>query len=347
MCSQLLILLILTCSCSIHSKWTGSNEDPPRYDHGLGLSTTRPLNIAHRGSSGMYPENTLEAMQLAVEQGSDMIEMDVCLTKDLHLVCLHESWISGTTNVADVFPPDRMNTYTILGRTITDYFTVDFTLEELKRLGVRQRFNYRDPNYDFLFPVATVEEYIIEARSANRTVALLPELKDTPWVNSLEIVTQANTTFEDLTIDLFHEYGYFDDNDPVVIQSFFPQSVLYIGQQSSLAVSFLSAVPLPNSTLETLSQVCYAIGVTAELVVRTNVRGQRVGVTDLVERARFYGLRVHAWTLKNEDRFLAWDYQQDPYLEYHDFVMNALVDGVITDFPATFDRYLNVLYEEC
>jgi glycerophosphoryl diester phosphodiesterase len=41
-----------------------------------------PLVIAHRGSSGERPENTLPAYALAVEQRADMIEIDLHRTRD-------------------------------------------------------------------------------------------------------------------------------------------------------------------------------------------------------------------------------------------------------------------------
>ena len=35
------------------------------FNHGLkGITTTKPLVIAHRGASGVYPEHTLEAYQV-------------------------------------------------------------------------------------------------------------------------------------------------------------------------------------------------------------------------------------------------------------------------------------------
>ncbi len=49
-----------------------------------------PLMVAHRGSSGQAPENTLPAFQLAWEQGADAIEGDFRLTKDGHVVCVHD-----------------------------------------------------------------------------------------------------------------------------------------------------------------------------------------------------------------------------------------------------------------
>lgn len=47
------------------------------------LPKDRPLIVAHRGASGVLPEHTVEAYQLAIEQGADFIECDVVVTKDL------------------------------------------------------------------------------------------------------------------------------------------------------------------------------------------------------------------------------------------------------------------------
>jgi glycerophosphoryl diester phosphodiesterase len=48
-----------------------------------------PFVIAHRGASWDAPENTLEAFELAVEQGADYIEFDV-RAKDGGLVICHD-----------------------------------------------------------------------------------------------------------------------------------------------------------------------------------------------------------------------------------------------------------------
>lgn len=56
------------------------------------------LIIAHRGASGYEPEHTMKAYKLAVEQGADYIEHDLQLTKDGHLICMHNSTVDATTN---------------------------------------------------------------------------------------------------------------------------------------------------------------------------------------------------------------------------------------------------------
>ena len=55
-------------------------------------------NVAHRGASGNYPENTLIAFQKALEIGVDEIELDLYLTKDDHLIIMHDSTVDRTTD---------------------------------------------------------------------------------------------------------------------------------------------------------------------------------------------------------------------------------------------------------
>jgi len=54
--------------------------------------------IAHRGASFDAPENTLSAIELAIEQGSDAIEIDVGETIDRHPILIHDATTGRTTN---------------------------------------------------------------------------------------------------------------------------------------------------------------------------------------------------------------------------------------------------------
>lgn len=55
------------------------------------------LNIAHRGFSGKYPENTLLAFQKAIDLGVDAIELDVQLSKDGEIMIFHDEELLRTT----------------------------------------------------------------------------------------------------------------------------------------------------------------------------------------------------------------------------------------------------------
>lgn len=54
--------------------------------------------IAHRGASGLAPENTMAAFEKAVALGADMIELDVHLSKDDSLIVMHDHTVTRTTD---------------------------------------------------------------------------------------------------------------------------------------------------------------------------------------------------------------------------------------------------------
>lgn len=59
--------------------------------------TARPI-IAHRGASGLAPENTTAAFDLAVDQGAEAFELDVRLSADGVAVVLHDPTLDRTTD---------------------------------------------------------------------------------------------------------------------------------------------------------------------------------------------------------------------------------------------------------
>ncbi|MEW6209383.1 MAG: glycerophosphodiester phosphodiesterase family protein [Acidobacteriota bacterium] len=56
------------------------------------------LVIAHRGASGLAPENTLAAFRLAIELGAEGIELDVQMSSDGHPVVIHDLHVNRTTD---------------------------------------------------------------------------------------------------------------------------------------------------------------------------------------------------------------------------------------------------------
>eukprot|EP01133_Synstelium_polycarpum_P007984 gene7984-9379_t len=67
--------------------------------HKNGASINRTLILAHRGSRYIMPENTILAFRTALELGTDVIETDVRLTKDGHLIVVHDRPLLRTTGL--------------------------------------------------------------------------------------------------------------------------------------------------------------------------------------------------------------------------------------------------------
>ncbi len=61
-------------------------------------TTGHPFVVAHRGASADRPEHTVAAYELALQEGADAVECDVRLTRDGHLVCVHDRRVDRTSN---------------------------------------------------------------------------------------------------------------------------------------------------------------------------------------------------------------------------------------------------------
>ena len=60
-------------------------------------SHNKIIVTGHRGAAGLAPENTLAAIQLALDLGVDRIEIDVQQTKDNEIIVLHDRTLRRTT----------------------------------------------------------------------------------------------------------------------------------------------------------------------------------------------------------------------------------------------------------
>jgi glycerophosphoryl diester phosphodiesterase len=61
-----------------------------------------PLIIAHRGFSGLHPENTIESIEAAIALGVDMVEIDLQETKDGRLIVFHDNTLKRLCGIRGV-----------------------------------------------------------------------------------------------------------------------------------------------------------------------------------------------------------------------------------------------------
>lgn len=48
----------------------------------------------HRGARGLLPENTVPSFVIAIREGADVLEMDLCIAGDSSIIVSHEPWMS-------------------------------------------------------------------------------------------------------------------------------------------------------------------------------------------------------------------------------------------------------------
>lgn len=147
----------------------------------ISMPANSPLVIAHRGASAYRPEHTLASYALAIEQGADVIEPDLVVTRDGVLVCRHENEIGGTTDVAAHAEfAARKTRKRIDGEDVEGWFAEDFTLAEIRRLRARERLPQLRPGsaaHDGEYSIPTFAEVIALVADAPRPVAIYPETK--------------------------------------------------------------------------------------------------------------------------------------------------------------------------
>ncbi|MBB4616396.1 glycerophosphodiester phosphodiesterase [Sphingomonas abaci] len=299
--------------------------------------TARPIVIAHRGCSGERPEHTLAAYERAIDQGADVIEPDLVPTRDGVLVARHENEIGGTTDVArHAGFARRRTTKTIDGQEVTGWFVEDFTLAELKTLRARERLpDLRPANtaFDGRFEIPTLGEIIALAKA--RGVGLYPETKHPTYFAAIGLGTDAPL------VAALHAAGWSGPDDPVFIQSFEVGNLRRIAGMTRLRLIQLmdaqggpadGAVPsyqmmATPGGLRAVAAYAYGIG----------PNKAQLGQGGLVRDAHAAGLRVHPWTFRAENRFLAAPFQRAGATgDLAGEIAAALrlgIDGFFTDYP--------------
>jgi len=330
------------------------------------LTGQPPIVIGHRGASGYRPEHTLAAYELAIQMGADYIEPDLVSSKDGVLVARHENALAvlnpdGTVNATDTSTDvylrlefsDRKTTKVIDGRSVTGWFTEDFTLAELKTLRAIERIPAIRPQntqYNGLFEIHTLQEVIDLAKQQSsllgRTIGIYPETKHPTYFDSIGL------SMEEKLVEVLNANDYVDETAPVFIQSFEVSNLKDLNQLTNVSLvqlinnggrpydfvvngdSRLYSDLITPSGLAEIATYANGIGANKNLIIPRDSQGNLLSPTTLVDDAHAAGLLVHAWTFRNEDVFLPSNLQGNPQQEYRRFYETGL-DGVFSDNPDT------------
>ncbi|WP_372699050.1 glycerophosphodiester phosphodiesterase [Arthrobacter sp. JSM 101049] len=114
---------------------------------------------AHRGSSGVYAENTRAAYLQAIADGADGIECDVHLSRDRQVVCHHDQTVDRTSNASG-----RISSY-----TLAELRGLDFSGWAGRQVPTA----YGGPREQF----AALSELVQIATAAGRPLGLAIEIK--------------------------------------------------------------------------------------------------------------------------------------------------------------------------
>ncbi|WP_413249665.1 glycerophosphodiester phosphodiesterase [Sinomonas flava] len=170
------------------------------------MTSPRPLVYAHRGASARFAEHTRAAYLQALAEGADGVECDVHLTRDQHVVLLHDANLDRTST----------GTGPVAERTLAELRELDFSSWK----GVRIPDELGAASQQLL----TLPELLDLLAAAARPVGLAIELKHpTPYRFRLE----------DRVLDLLAARGWEPEssavgNVAVSFMSFDPEAIGYL-----------------------------------------------------------------------------------------------------------------------
>lgn len=217
----LLLLFIITISCK---------------DQEVNNQNSKEIVIiAHRGAQSILPEHTIKGYKKAIELGADFIEPDLVLTKDGHLIVRHEPMLSGTTNVSEIAEfASLKTTKNVDGKMVTDWFVIDFTLAQIKKLKAKQAYNGRPTNFDNQFNIPTFKEVIdltiSHSKNITKPVGIYPEIKHPYFHNSVF----GSHFMENKLIEALQENNLDDKDSLVFVQCFEVEPLQYLNTKLSV-----------------------------------------------------------------------------------------------------------------
>ncbi|MFI1915883.1 glycerophosphodiester phosphodiesterase [Nocardia sp. NPDC020380] len=227
----------------------------------MSRASRAPFVVAHRGASAARPEHTLAAYELALQEGADGVECDIRLTKDGHLVCVHDRTIDRTSTGSGAVS--------------------ELTLDELNAVNFGTA---EQP--EGVLTLAALIELVLDWKS--RPTKLFIETKHPVRYGALVETTLLNE---------LQRYGIAApasaDHSRAVVMSFAATAVWRIRRAAPL----LPTVLLGESSLYLAGGAAHTVGATA---VGPSVRTLREH-PDLVDKAAAAGRATYVWTVDEPD----------------------------------------------
>ena len=258
---------------------------------------SRPMIAAHRGGKNLNPENTFKAIDYSVEHFDiDIIEMDLCLTKDDKLILNHNMTIDSSTEEKDVEG---------------DYYVREHTLEELQTKNFGYNFKDKDGNYlyrdllkdvdqenksqvllDNKLRVVTIEELL--EKYASTDMKYIIEIKDDEedGLKAADILVNAMKEYDvvdKVIIGTFHTEveNYIEDTYPEVMRG------ASLGSAAGFIVTQMLGVNIFNNTSVTALQIPtdYTLkGITLQLAKK-----------NYINRAHRRNISAQYWTINDKE----------------------------------------------
>lgn len=300
--NKIVLPLVLVClgmsSCKTSKQAMTQNATFPSFSY-----------EGHRGARGLYPENSIGAMKVAIDLPKvTTLEMDCHITKDKKVVVYHDHYLNP-----------KFVTYTngqeLKGKDIKGLL-YDYTWEELAKFDLGLKGNVDFPEQKKISTkISLLAELIDEAEAYAKTTRKSPMYYNIETKSSEKrdhIAHPAPQEFSDLLLQIVIEKGI---GSRTVIQSFDKRTIQYINKTyPQIKTSYL----ISGSNKKTVGQLVEELGFKPFIISPYYKLVDEKFVAD----ARKQGIKVVPWTVNTKEEIQALE--------------KLKVDGIISDYPKLF-----------
>ena len=255
----------------------------------------------HRGSRMTHPENTIPAFEEALLAGADILELDLALTKDNHLVVAHDPYI----NPLICLDPEKK-------RFTEKPIIYHMTLEAVKKYDCGSLVNPRFPKQK-IFPntsIPTLEEVLELAKKNYPNMQFNIETKIFPKYPD---ITPTPEIFVKNILDTIKKYNV---EKRVIVQSFDYRTIEKI---KKINPNIRTAMLYSDKPVDIIA--------TADTLNVEIISPKHVWVTKkMVQELQHKGIQVAPWTANTKKDW--------------DRLIEMGVDSIITDSPRELIQYL-------
>ncbi|KAI3443993.1 hypothetical protein Pfo_000658 [Paulownia fortunei] len=296
------------------------------------------LIISHNGASGDFPGATDLAYQKAIDDGADIIDCSVQMSKDGIAFCSDRADLMKTTTAATLYMDQSTNVPEI--QAADGVFSFDLTWSEIQSLRpqIESFFDddlVRNPANKNSGKFVTLSEFL-ELAKTKAVTGVLISIQNAAYLASkgLDIVGTVSTALSNATFDKQStQKVLIQSDDSSVLLKFkdIPsyQRVFYLQESISGA---------PDQVAQEVKNYADAVLVHRNAIVVAS-NNFAFNFTKTVPALHAANISVYVGVLKNEFENLIFDYLSDPYVELSTFVFQN-VDGFVTDYPATANSFV-------
>ncbi|MBA0838361.1 hypothetical protein Goarm_010426 [Gossypium armourianum] len=299
------------------------------------------LVISSNGASGDYPGCTDVAYSKAIQDGVDFIDCPVQMTMDGTPICLSSINLIDSTTVAQ---SEFSNLTTTIPQIMpgSGIFSFNLSWSEIKTLtpiisSPQSQYKlFRNPRSKNAGTFLTLSEFLTIASNASSLQGVLISIENAPFL------LEQGFAVTNAVLDALSKAGYGNKTDQkVMIQSSSSSVLMKFKSQTNYDLVYKVDEDIggaQSSTIDDIKSFASAVVISKDSVFPEN-SAFITSATNVVPRLKAANLSVYVQTFSNEFTSQAWDFFSDPTVEINSFHLGGGINGVITDFPKTSNRY--------